>query len=186
VFATGSAVLQLHSCSVRGGLRAGVTVVGSKLLGSHVTVRPDPLFASPSLPRLTAPLTWLSSSFRSFLSHHPQISDNAGAGVSSLDSVVYLENSYLTRNGGSGASALGTSTLYLRHCEVRSNAAPMHVDPECAVHFRRCSGDAEAERLFTIHPASAAFAPPSSPQGQTRASGTTLPLSPAGVIPEQY
>jgi hypothetical protein len=91
---------------------------------------------------------------------------------------VYLENSYLTRNGGRAASALGTSTLYLRHCEVRSNAAPIHVDPECAVHFRRCSGDAEAERLFALHPASAAVALPSSPQGQTR--------SPPGVIPNQY
>ena len=113
IFATRRAELHLYSTTVRGGLRSGITLIGSKLLGAHVS-----------------------------------LSDNSGMGLSMLDGVAYLENSYLTRNGSRAASALGASTLYLRHCEVRSNGGPMQCDPECAVRFRKCTGDAEAERVF--------------------------------------
>ena len=69
-----------------------------------------------------------------------------------LDGEAYLENSYLSRNGARAVSALGSSILFLRHCEVRGNGdgfPTIQLDPECEIKFSKCSGDAEAEKIFT-------------------------------------
>ena len=74
-------------------------------------------------------------------------------GLSMLDGTAFLENSSLMRNGSLAASALGTSTLVMRGCELcdNSNSAVVQSDPECSsggVSFKNCRGDADADRMF--------------------------------------
>ena len=101
-----------------------------------------------------------------------------------LGGVAYLENSYLTRNGLEGVSALGTATLYLRHCDVRGNngangtnsgTKSMHCDPECHIRFKRCTGDVEAEKMFALHK------PPHIPKPLMTAAPTMVAMTAVGV-----